>query len=189
MDSAHPAPTHPTPETATWFTHEVQPHDAHLRAYLRGAFPAVRDLDDVVQESYLRVWRARATHPIQSAKAFLFRVARNIALNRVARDRRSPIAPIVVGEIGSPEVLDGNADAAEHAAREETLSLLAEALASLPPRCREITMLRKLHAVPQREIAARLRLSEKTVEEQAARGVKRCEAYLRARGVTCFLGS
>lgn len=178
----------PHPDQARWFSEQVLPHDPQLKAYLRSSFPGVRDVDDVVQESYLRLWRWRAVQPIRSAKAFLFHVARNVALNRVARDRRSPILPAGVGETGARAVLDSSADAAEHAAREETLRLLAEALAALPPRCREITVLRKLHSIPQREIATRLGLSEKTVEEQVSRGVRRCEAYLRRRGVTRFLG-
>jgi DNA-directed RNA polymerase specialized sigma24 family protein len=80
-----------------WFAKEVQPHDAQLKAYLRGAFPSVRDVDDVVQESYLRVWLARATQPIQSTRAFLFRVARNLALDFVRHERASPI--VVLGSI------------------------------------------------------------------------------------------
>ena len=55
-------------DQARWFAEEVQPHDAQLRAYLRGAFPTACDVDDVMQESYLRVWRVRATGPISSAR-------------------------------------------------------------------------------------------------------------------------
>lgn len=33
-----------------WFVDEVHALDGHLRVYLRGTYPAVRDVDDVVQE-------------------------------------------------------------------------------------------------------------------------------------------
>ena len=36
-------------EQARWFAAEVHAHDGQLRAYLRGSYPAVRDIDDVVQ--------------------------------------------------------------------------------------------------------------------------------------------
>ena len=52
------------------------------------------DVDDVVQESYLRVWKARTTRPIESAKAFLFTVARRLALDFVRRKRRSPFLAV-----------------------------------------------------------------------------------------------
>jgi RNA polymerase sigma-70 factor (ECF subfamily) len=175
----------PSSEHRRWFADEVQPHDAALRSYVRGAFPAVRDVDDVVQESYLRIWRSSATVPIRCARAFLFTIARNIALKRVGRQRVSP--EIVVGDLAALGIVAEGHDAAETAARNETFLLLIEALATLPPRCREITVLRKLKGVPQKEIAARFGIAEKTVEEQVSRGVKRCEDYLRRCGVTHFL--
>ena len=62
-----------------------------LKAYLRGSFPSVRDVEDVAQESYLRVWKAYATRPIRSAKALFYTVARRVALNVVRSQRRSPV--------------------------------------------------------------------------------------------------
>jgi len=95
----------PHTEQARWFSEEVLPHDPQLKAYLRGAFPSVRDVEDVVQESYLRVWCARATQPIQSTRAFLFRVARNLALDFVRHERASPI--IALGSLNELPVLGG----------------------------------------------------------------------------------
>ncbi len=77
---------------------------------------------------------------------------------------------------------------AETAGTNEKVHLLVQALATLPPRCREITVLRKLKGVPQKDVAARLGVAEKTVEEQVARGVKRCERFLRQHGITSFHG-
>jgi RNA polymerase sigma factor (sigma-70 family) len=167
---------------ARWFAEEVHAHDSQLKSYLRGTFPSVRrDVEDVVQESYLRMWRIRASQPIRSAKAFLFSVARHVALDLARRARSSPVDG--VGDLSLlPDIQDGP-DAAESAILNEKMEILAEALAMLPPRCREITMLRKLKGVSQKDIAARLGISEKTVEEQAWRGVKRCEERLRQRGV------
>ena len=64
-------------------------------------------------------------------------------------------------------------DAASAAAAAQEIELLAAAVDSLPARCREIFILRRLRGVPQREIAARLGLSEQTVQVQAARGLRR----------------
>lgn len=169
-------------ETARWFSAEVQPHELALRAYLRGAFPAVRDVDDVVQESFLRIWRARAASPIQSAKAFLFQVARRLAIDTVRRDRLDFFGD--VRDIAGPPVYEEAPGAADTASTVERVRLLTDAIEALPARCREIFVMRKLHGFSQRDTAARLGLSERTVEVQVSRGMQRCEEFLRCRGVT-----
>ena len=162
-----------------WFSQEVHSHDASLRSYLRGAFPTVRDLDDLVQESYLRIWKARAARPINSANAFLFTVARHLALNTLRRERRSPI--IAVKDLSRLFVPDHSPDASAAAALAQEIELLVGAIAALPPRCREIFILRRLRGVPQKEIALCLGVSEQTVQVQAARGLRRIELHLRRR--------
>jgi RNA polymerase sigma factor (sigma-70 family) len=164
---------------ALWFTQEVHPLDASLKSYLRVAFPAVRDVDDVVQESYLRVWRARAGRPINSVKSFLFTVARRLALNTLRSERRSPI--LAPDDLNQLFVADQTPDACAAAIRHQEIELLVNAVDSLPPRCREIFIFRRLKGITQREIAACLGISEQTVQTQAARGLRRVEAYLRRR--------
>jgi RNA polymerase sigma factor (sigma-70 family) len=168
---------------ARWFTDEVQSHESALRSYLRGSFPSVRDVDDVVQESFFRVWRSRATQPIRSAKAFLFKVARHLMLDQVRRDRTSPINA-AVRDLAALPVIEDRPDVPEIASMNEKVQLLAEAVALLPSRCREVVVLRKLKELSQKEVAFRLGISEKTVEVQVARGVRRCEDYLRRRGLS-----
>jgi RNA polymerase sigma factor (sigma-70 family) len=179
--SSPPPPISPGVEQSRWFTEEVHAHDASLKSYLRGAFPSVVDVEDVVQESYLRIWQARAARPIQFARAFLFRVARNVALNLVAHDRVSPID--AVADLSAVPVPEDRPTAAEAACTREEILLLVDGIETLPARCREIFILRRLQGVPQKEIAARLGISEQTVQVQVQRGVKRCEEFLRRHGV------
>ncbi len=171
----------PDTERSRWFVEEVHAHDSSLRAYLRGSFPTVRDVDDVVQESYVRVWKAKTAEPIRSARAFLFRVARHLALDWLRHDRVSPIDAVT--DLSALPVVDNRTGVAEAASIAEETALLVTAIDALPPRCREIVILRKLRGLPQKEIAARLGLSEQTVQVQIARGVKKCEEFLRRRGV------
>lgn len=171
----------PTPDDhARWFAEEVYPHGPSLKTYLRGAFPAMSDVEDVVQESYLRVWRARLAQPLRSSRGFLFRVARHLALDLVRRQRVSPIDP--VQDFGALRVVDQAVDVAEFAAACDDLELLAAALESLPPRRREVMLLRKLEGLSQKEIAARLGLSELTVQVHIVRGLRSLAEYFQARG-------
>ncbi|MDR0902831.1 MAG: RNA polymerase sigma factor [Opitutaceae bacterium] len=166
-------------EKTRWFEEEVHTHDSRLKSYLRGAFPWI-DVDDVVQESYLRTWLANAARPVRSAKSFLFTVARRLALNSLRRQKNSPI--IAVPDLAALGVLDKSRDAAEAAATSDELALLEEAIAALPPRCREIIILCKIQHVPPSEIAGRLGISKVTVQEQVYRGIRRMEAFFIKRG-------
>lgn len=171
----------PADDEARWFADTIYSHDSSLRSYLRRAFPSVRDVEDVVQESYLRVWKVRAAQPVQFAKAFLFTIARRIAIDVLRHDRRSPID--LTSDSADLDVSFPESDVSEIACQNETADLLIEAIDSLPARCREIVILRKLKFLSQRQVAERLGISEKGVENQLARGLVRCREFLRRRGV------
>lgn len=153
----------------------------HVKVYVRGSFPSVRDVDDVVQESYLRIWRARAAQPIRSAKAFLFRVARNICLDAVKNSARSPIA--AVGNLDAMPVYDQADGVLENVNAEEKLQILTDALATLPRRCREVFMLCKFQDHSRAQAAAKLGLSIRTVDAQMQNAYRRLEIELRKRGL------
>lgn len=163
---------------ARWFSEEVHAHDRSLKVYLRGAFPSVRDVDDVVQESYLRVWRTRLARPIRSTKSFLFQVARHLALDLVRRGRSSPIDHVT--DLNGLSVLDDRPGIAETACTHDELKLLARAIHALPTRCREVMILRQIEGVSQKEIAARLGISVLTVQVHVVNGLRRIEAHFRA---------
>ena len=64
-------------------------------------------------------------------------------------------------------------------AREE-LAILAEAVRELPEKCRIVFLLYRGQGLTMREIAARLQISEKTVEKHIARAMVHCRARLQA---------
>ena len=168
-------------EQSRWFFNEVQPHAPELRAYLKNAYPSVRDVDDVVQESFLQIWLARLAKPVHSAKALLFIMARHKAIDQIRRNKVSPIDKI--RDLDGLNAIENGISVVDALNRQEKILMLAQAIDALPVRCREIVILRKLQVLSQKEVAAILRLSVNTVEAQLARGIKRCEAYLRKRGV------
>jgi RNA polymerase sigma-70 factor (ECF subfamily) len=59
-----------------------------LRAWLLSQFPDTSEVDDLVQEAVLRVLEAHATTAVRSPKAYLYVVARNLALMK-ARSRHA----------------------------------------------------------------------------------------------------
>ena len=174
----------PADDLSRWFAAEVQPHETALRGYLRGAFPAVRDVDDVVQESYLRLWRARAAGPIATARGFLFRIARNLALDGLRSARRHPVESL--GSSAARSVVSETPDAAEAAKATEKFAALDAALAALTPRHRQVVILCQLQSLSHRETAARLGIAEKTVAEHLYLGMQRLGEELQRRGLHRF---
>ncbi len=169
-------------ETARWFAGEIQPHEPQLRAYLRGRFPSLQDIDDLVQETYARLFRAHQAGKQGLSRAYLFVTARNAALDVFRRKNSFTID--CLAEIENLSVVEDGLGVAEALCHQQELDLLAEAIETLPERCRQILVLRRFHDLSHREIARRLGVSENTVNAQLVIGMTRCRAYLRARVVT-----
>jgi RNA polymerase sigma-70 factor (ECF subfamily) len=164
-----------------WFMEEIRPHEAGLRAYLRGRFSSLQDVDDLVQETYARLLRAREVGRASLTRAYLFTVARNVALDVVRHQHAVPITALE--EIDRLAVVEEQPDAAEALSHQQELELLDEAIRALPPRCGEIIRLRRIAGLSYQAIAARLGITESTVNAQLALGLIRCRHYLSAHGV------
>jgi RNA polymerase sigma factor (sigma-70 family) len=169
------------PEQSRWFSEEVQPHEPELRAYLRGRFPSLGDIDDIVQETYARLFRLKRAGSLEETRPYLFATARNTAIDIFRHRGTISLEPLA--EISDSDVVEERPGVAEALSRAQEIDILHQAIDALPGRCREILVLRKLQGCSHREIAQRLGISENTVNAQIALGVLRCRAFLRARGV------
>ncbi len=166
-------------EQARWFAQELQPHEPALRAWLHSQFATTSEIDDIVQDAFLRVLAARRTGEIRSPKALLFVTARNLALMHLRRERvrRSDS----LAEIDASGILDQNADILDAVARAQELELLTQAIQALPTRCRQILTLRKIYGLSQKQVAAELGISENVVESQGAVGMQKIRKFFRQR--------
>lgn len=169
-------------QTTRWFAEQVEPHEFRLRAWLALRFPQLNDLDDVVQDTYLRLFRARRDGAIRSVPGFLYTAARNAACDVFRREKRMAVER--VEDLAELAVVEDGPDAAETVAARQELEILAEAIQALPERCRQVFTLRKVYELSQRDVALRLGISENTVEVQMGRGARRCANFLRARGIS-----
>ena len=157
-------------------------NEAALKRFLRRFTVHAADAEDLAQEAFLRAFAAEANRSIASPRAFLFRVARNLALNERAKAANVATVPLevfgensVVGDVGQVALED------EMDARQR-MRMLAEAMASLPPQCSKVFLLRKVHGLSYKEIAEQLGISVSTAEKHAALGLLRCSEYLRRQG-------
>jgi RNA polymerase sigma factor (sigma-70 family) len=166
-------------DSGLWFVTELQPHRSALRAWLLARFPTLSDVDDLVQDSFARVVRARETGVIRSTRALLFATARNLALDAVRRQAVVAFEPIT--DETAPSVLMDSTDVAATVNSQQELELLRQAIQSLPGRCRQILTLRTAYGFSARQIAEKLAVSESTVEKQMAQGIRACAAFFAAR--------
>ncbi len=164
-----------------WLHEEVLPHEPALRAYLRAQFPDLPDQDDVVQVCLIRLLKVRAAGEIASPRGLLFAVARNAARDHFRRRKVANTFPITEAEVSS--VFDEAPSVEEQVSRAQEAELLKSAISALPPRCREILLLKKYQNLSQREIARLLGISEHTVEAQLTKALRRCQEFFARQGL------
>lgn len=150
-----------------------------LRAWLVRGFGSRLDVDDVVQETFLRVLRVHSMGELHAPKAFLFATARNLALDQVRRHGFSRTDLLVDASLSN--VLDDNASIPETVARNQEIALLTEAVQTLPERCRQVMTLRMVYGLTQRMIGEKLAISDRTVAAQLAIGTRKCTDYMLSR--------
>jgi len=147
-----------------------------LRAFFsRRAHP--NDVEDLVQEVFVRAADQLSLAEEEHARAYVFRVAASVWIDRHRRrqarraDRHVPF---------DPDRHDGQGlDLARQLDARETLRLATQALATLPERTRAIFILRRIEGLAVREVAHRLGLSTSAVEKHMVRALEHLLAHTR----------
>jgi len=124
----------------------------------------VEQVEDVVQDCFVRL--LEATNEPQNSRAWLYTAVRNRCIDLLRQ--HNPLLTDI-----QPKDLDGLISDDEAQERSFSEARLWEAIDGLPSRCREIFLLSKRDGLTYREIAQRLGLSEKTVEHQVSKALKR----------------
>lgn len=152
-----------------------------VRLVLRIAPP--EEVEDIVQETYVRVCQIQRRDRIRKPQSFLFRTAQNLALDHVKRAAtRLTSTSDVLDEINFDED-DPDSDLTfGKVSVDEEFAEFCEAVRRLPKQCRRAFVLKKVYGYTQREIARHMGISENVVENYIALGVKRCELTLKELG-------
>jgi RNA polymerase sigma-70 factor (ECF subfamily) len=153
-----------------WVALHILPHEAYVRAWLMRAMRRSSDVDDVIQETYCQLAELDTIGHIRNGRAYFLAAARSILLQRLRRERVVRIETVtdmetlrVMDEDPSPEQVIG--------ARRELERVLG-LIAMLPPVCRQVVELRRIHGFSQKETARRLGVTESVVENHSVRGLK-----------------
>lgn len=148
-----------------------------LKRAVAGIVPP-KEVEDIVQEAYVRACQANQQSTIRAPRAFLFKTVRNLALDHVKRAETRLLDPLSAEETGLPDSLIDGRDPLGEVATHEEFSLFCEAVRLLPARCRRAFVLKKVYGYSRREIAKHMAVSENTVQTLIARGMKACVQFM-----------
>ena len=155
---------------------ELLAYEDCLRAWLNGQFRLKHNLDDVVQESFLRVIKAANQRTIENPKAYLFSIARNVAYAALKKEAKQPTEFFDEGSNVIP--FDGSISSVDRISMEDDLELLRRAIQKLPKKCRRIFIMRRIKGLPSSQIAKQLGVSTNTISAQLTIGLHKCASYI-----------
>ena len=149
-----------------------------LKRYLARYLHRREDIEDMVQETYLRAHKATHKRWVEYPKAYLFKVARTVALSELSKKMRQMtdyLEEMPAEEPGSEGSID------EELIAEQRLSLYCDAIAELPPQCRRVFLMRKVQGMSHKDIAKELAITTSAVERNITRGVFQFQRYVNHR--------
>lgn len=160
---------------------QIFSHRAALQKYLRKFTAGAEDVEDLVQEAYVRVCALPPGQVVDSPRALLFRIAHNLAVDRVRQ--KVTRATDDVADFEPLNVFSEEAEPDEQVDLRRRFESFCAAVDSLPPLCRRVFVLRKVYQLSHAEIAQVLGLSHSTIEKHVAKGLVRCRDRLRSLGL------
>jgi len=131
-----------------------------LRTYARRLLRDTDTAQDVVQETFVRIWERReAWRQKGSVAALLFRICRNLAVD----ERRRPHTRVLRLQGKISEAVPTEGTAADQVHQAELSDVVARAIEALPAKRREVFTLARLKHLSYHEIGELMRLSPQTV--------------------------
>ena len=168
-------------ERHEWFLNQIFRHRAALHRYLIKFTYGAEDIEDLVQETYVRLYALADYRAVESPKALLFRIAHNLAVER-ARSKKTQ-ATDSMADLEQLGVFSTEVPADEQLDSRRRFEMFCTAVDRLPPLCRRVFVLRKVFKLTHAEISEVLGVSHSTIEKHVAKGLVRCRDYLREQGL------
>ncbi len=150
--------------------------ESALRRYLARFVYRQEDIDDMAQETFLRAYKAMGTRDLDHPKAYLFRVAKTVALREL--NKKTAQMNELLDDVHL-EMLQEQATLEQEMEADQKLKHYCRAIAELPPQCRRVFLMRKYQGLSHKEIARQLQITVGAVEKQVTLGIKRSVISLK----------
>ena len=151
-------------------------HNEALVRFLALRVRSQQEAKDIAQEAYVRLLQLDRPEAVSFLRAFLFRTAANLAVDRirheqtVRRIRQTKLFDELTAPATPEQLTDGR----------QELQLLERSIEELPPKCRRAFLLHRLHGLELADIAQQMGLSERMVRTYVVRALLYCRAALDA---------
>lgn len=156
--------------TVDWVAFHILPHEGFVRAWLTRVTRRSSEVDDIVQEAYCQIAELDTVSHIRSGKAYFLATARSIMLQRLRRERVVRIETMT--DVDALRLTDDEPSPEQVTGARRELERVLGLIATLPPICRQVIELRRIHGFSQRETARRLGVTESVVENNTIRGLR-----------------
>lgn len=149
-------------------------HNEALIRFLRGRVGSHNEALEVAQEAYVRLLSLDQPGAVSYLRAFLFKTAANIAIDR---RRRHQNFDRVAGRQLFTELTE-NRTPERQLSGEQTLRHLGALIEGMPPKCRESFVMNQIHGLDAATIARQLGISDSMVRKYIVRALLHCRARI-----------
>lgn len=153
-----------------------QKHRQELIRHLCKIVRCEHTAEDLMQETMLRIAGLNIEERLEQPRAFLYRTATNLALDYLRRQKTRAHADLT--DTLNESLPSEWPSVEQEVFDQQRFDLFMQALDSLPPRCRQVFVLHRLHHFSYSEIADCLDISQSAVEKNIIRALTKCHAYL-----------
>ena len=139
-----------------------------------------KEVEDILQETYIRISKVNNRTDIKDSESFIFRTARNLALDHLKRAETR-----LTGGVDNMDyiVTQENDPTYGQIASDEEFGLFCACVRELPRQSRRAFLLKKVYGYSLREIMLEMDLSQSTVESHIVSATKKVVQYMRNKGI------
>ena len=129
--------------------------------------------EEIASDVFVTLWHERRQLVnVNNPKAFLYTIARNIAISHIRREKKGGVA---VDIFATKEIVDSGFNPEAHLISSELMRKLDEAVESLPEKCRIVFKMIREERLKYREVAEILNVSVKTIETHMRLAIRRLQ--------------
>jgi len=152
-------------------------HNEALIRFLALRLRSQQEAKEIAQEAYVRLLKLDQPGAVSFLRAFLFKTAANLAVDRI---RHEQTARNAAREIKFLEEFTRHPTPEQFASDAEQVRLLQKLIEELPPKCKRAFLLHRVHGLDFASIAAQMGLGERMVRTYVVRAAVYCRTRLDA---------